>query len=137
MLNENELGYLGQIIDVDSLDLYLLLISRIKSAQWQLNSLFFLNDKFETNSKFLTKLGLMLNENGYSSEAAQVFERSLKLEVKDPSQVFYLISIYVNENKYDKIPELLEFALNEFSHIVGIKDKLNSVIKKLEPILIN
>ncbi|MBU0472742.1 MAG: glycosyltransferase family 2 protein [Bacteroidetes bacterium] len=136
-LNENELVYLSQIIDVDSLDLYLLLISRIESIQSQLNSLLFLNDKFETNSKFLTKLGLMLNENGYSSEAAQVFERSLKLEVKDPSQVFYLISIYVNENKYDKIPELLEFALNEFSHIVGVKDKLHSVIKKLEPILIN
>jgi len=136
-LSENELVYLSNIIDVDSLDLYLLLISRIKSIQSQLNSLFFLNDKFETNSKFLTKLGLMLNENGYSSEAAQVFERSLKLEVKDPSQVFYLISIYVNENKYDKIPELLEFALKEFSHIAGIKNKLQSVIKKLKPILIN
>lgn len=136
-LTESELIYLSKIIDVDSLDLYLLLISRIKSVQSQLNSLFFLNDKFETNSKFLTKLGLMLNENGYSSEAAQVFERSLRLEVKDPSQVFYLISIYVNENRYDKIPAILEFALNEFSHIVGIKDKLNSVIKKLEPILIN
>ncbi len=136
-LHEEEFSYLGQVVDVDSLDLYLLLISRIKSKQSQLNALFFLNDKFETTSKYLTRLGLSLYENEYRSEASQIFERSLTLEEKDPSQVFYLISIYVEENKYDKIPELLEFAMNEFSHIAGIQEKLNSVIKKLEPILIN
>ena len=136
-LYEEELSYLGEIVDIDSLELFLILISRIESKQSQLNALFFLNDKFEMNSKYLTRLGLSLYENEYRSEAAQIFERSLKLEVKDPSQVFYLISIYVDESKYEKIPELLEFAMNEFSHIPGIQEKLNNVIKKLEPILIN
>lgn len=136
-LYEEEFSYLGQSVNIDSLDLYLILISRIENKQSQLNALFFLNDKFEMNSKYLTRLGLSLYENEYRSEAMQIFERSLKLEVKDPSQVFYLISIYVDENRYDKIPELLEFAMNEFSHIAGIQEKLNSVIKKLEPILIN
>jgi len=109
----------------------------MENMQSQLNALFFLNDQFETTSKYLTRLGLSLYENRYNSEAAQVFERALKLEEKDPSQVFYLISIYVDENKYGEIPRLLEFAMNEFSHIVGIKEKIESVIKKLEPILIN
>ncbi len=136
-LSEEELSYLGRVVDVDSIDLYLILIARIESKQTQLNALFFLNDKFEMNSKYLTRLGLSLYENEYRGEATQIFERSLKLEEKDPSQVFYLISIYVDENKYEKIPELLEFAMNEFSHISGIQEKLNNVIKKLEPILIN
>ena len=134
---EEELSYLGKTVNIDSLDLFLTLISRIENKQFQLNALFFLNDKFETNSKFLSRLGLSLYENEYRTEAAQVFENSLRLEEKDPSQVFYLISIYVDENKYDKIPKLLEFAMNEFSHVDGIQEKLNKVIKKLEPILIN
>jgi glycosyltransferase involved in cell wall biosynthesis len=136
-LQDEELNYLGQKADVDSLDLYLLLIAGIESIQSQLNALFFFNDQFETSSKFLTRLGLSLYENSYNNEAAQVFERALKLEEKDPSQVFYLISIYVEENKYSEIPRLLEFAMTEFSHIAGIQKKIENVIKKLEPILIN
>jgi glycosyltransferase involved in cell wall biosynthesis len=136
-LSENELSYLSKVVDIESLDLYLVLISKIENKQVQLNALIFLNDKFETNSKYLTRLGLCLYENEYISEAANVFENSLRLEEKDPSQVFYLISIYVDENKYEKIPQLLEYAMEEFSHIDGIQEKLKSVIKKLEPILIN
>lgn len=136
-LQEEELNYLGQKADIDSLDLYLELISKIDNTQSQLNALFFFNDQFETTSKYLTRLGLSLYENSYNNEAAQVFERALKLEEKDPSQVFYLISIYVEENKYDEIPRLLEFAMNEFAHIVGMQEKIENVIKKLEPILIN
>ena len=136
-LTEDEFTHLGSSVDVDSLDLYLELIDRLNNKEAELNTLFFLHDTFETNAKYLTKLGLTLNENGFASEAIQVFENSLKLEEKDPSQVFYLISIYVNENVYEKIPDVLELAMNEFSHMVGFQEKLNKVIKKLEPILIN
>lgn len=136
-LSENELSYMSKIVDIESLDLYLVLISQIENQQVRLNALIFLNEKFETNSKYLTRLGLSLYENEYISEAANVFENSLRLEEKDPSQVFYLISIYVDGNKYEKIPQLLEYAMDEFSHIDGIQEKLKSVIKKLEPILIN
>ncbi|MCF6270659.1 MAG: glycosyltransferase [Melioribacteraceae bacterium] len=136
-LTEDEFAHLGSSVDVDSLDLYLNLISRLNNKEEELNTLFYLHDSFETNSKFLTKLGLTLDENGFSSEAIQVFENSLKLEEKDPSQVFYLISIYVNENVYEKIPDVLEYAMNNFKHIVGFQEKLNKMIKKLEPILIN
>lgn len=136
-LTEDEFLILSKVVDIDSLDLYLALISRLNNKEAELNSLFYLHDNFETNSKYLTKLGLTLNENGFASEAMQVFENSLKLEEKDPSQVFYLLSIYVDENLYEKIPDLLEFAMNEFSGINGFQEKLNRVIKKLEPILIN
>jgi glycosyltransferase involved in cell wall biosynthesis len=136
-LTDDEFSHLASLVDVDSLDLYLELIERLNDKEAELNTLFFLHDTFETNAKYLTKLGLTLNENGFASEAIQVFENSLRLEEKDPSQIFYLISIYVNENVYEKIPNVLELAMNEFSHIVGFQEKLNKVIKKLEPILIN
>lgn len=136
-LTEDEFAHLGSSVDVDSLDLYLELIARLNNNKAELNTLFYLHDNFERNSKFLTKLGLALNENGFASEAIQVFENSLKLEEKDPSQIFYLISIYVNENVYEKIPDVLEFAMNNFTHVVGFQEKLNKMIKKLEPILIN
>ncbi len=83
----------------------------------------FLTTNLKTTSKYLTRLGLSLYENRYNNEAAQVFERALKLEEKDPSQVFYLISIYVEENKYNEIPRLLEFAMNEFRTLLGYKKK--------------
>ena len=136
-LTEEEFFILSKVADVDSLDLYLSLIERLNDKEAKLNTLFYLHDNFETNSKFLTKLSLTLNENGFVSEAIQVLENSLRLEVKDPSQVFYLISFYVNENIYEKIPDVLEFAINEFSNLNGFQEKLNNVIKKLEPILIN
>jgi len=136
-LTEDEYAHLSSSVDVDSLDLYLELIVRLNNKEAELNTLFYLHDNFETNSKYLTKLGVTLNENGFASEAMQVFENSLKLEEKEPSQIFYLISIYVNEGVYEKIPDVLEFAMNNFNHIVGFQEKLNEVIKKLEPILIN
>lgn len=136
-LDENELEQLSNTINSDSLLLYLELISKIGNSQSQLNALLSLNDKFEKETKYLTKLGLSLHESGYKTEAIQIFENALKLEEKDPSHIFYLISIYVEENKHDKIPNLLDFALNEFLHIPGMQEKLTSVIQKLEPILTN
>ncbi len=136
-LTEDEYTHLGNSSNIDSLDLYLELVEKLENKETKLNTLFYLHDNFETNAKYLTKLGITLNENGFASEAIQVFENSLKLEEKDPSQVFYLISIYVNENLYEKIPDILELAMNEFSNMVGFQEKLTKVIKKLEPILIN
>ncbi|MCK5088270.1 MAG: hypothetical protein KAQ90_12150, partial [Melioribacteraceae bacterium] len=136
-LTTYELSMLEEFVNAESLDAYLAMIANISDKKIKLETLLSLNNKFEKNAKYLTALGLQMSNNGLMDEASRIFENSLQLKEKDPATIFYLVSIYVEKNDYEKIPNILEIAMNEFAHLGGFQEKLKLMMKKLEPILIN
>jgi hypothetical protein len=58
----------------------------------------------------------------------------LILKEKDPASVFYLISVYLQDNQLEKIPALLIMAEKEFGNIPEFNSKLEILKQKLNVI---
>ncbi|MEJ2613823.1 MAG: hypothetical protein P8Z35_02605, partial [Ignavibacteriaceae bacterium] len=69
--------------------------------------------------------------------AEKLFEESLTLNEKDPSSIFYLISVYLEENQYQKIPSLLMMAEKEFGNIPEFNSKFELLKQKLNTVFDN
>ena len=108
---------LKNIISEDNLDAVLVLLENDSDKQRALDLATAVKETFKGNSKYLKTLGLLYSENNMLGEAESIFEESLTLEEKDPAAVFYLISVLIQSNRLEKIPELLSFAEKEFGRI--------------------
>ena len=126
-----------KLIKTDNLDLFLILFERYKEKELSLEILKKIYTSFKDNSKFLKTLGLIYLENRSLNEAEKLFEESLTLNEKDPSSIFYLISIYLEENQYQKIPSLLMVAEKEFGNIPEFNSKFELLKQKLNAVFNN
>ena len=126
-----------KLITTDNLDLFLILFERYREKELSLEILKKIYTSFKDNSKFLKTLGLIYLENRSLNEAEKLFEESLTLNEKDPSSIFYLISIYLEENQYQKIPSLLMVAEKEFGNIPEFNSKFELLKQKLNAVFNN
>ena len=129
-----ELESLSQIISNDNLDMFLVLFEKYKEKRLVLEILIEIYNSFKENSKFLKTMGLLYLENNLHDKAIKLFEESLELKEKDPASVFYLISIYLEDNQLEKIPSLLILAEKEFRNIPEFNSKFEILKEKLNTI---
>ncbi len=134
---EFEEDEITRIISDDNLDMFLLLFEKYNEKELALELLKKVYSSFKDNSKFLKTVGLLYFENNFLHEAADLFEESLVLKEKDPASLFYLISIYLQENRPEKIPALLIMAEKEFANIPEFSSKFEILKQKLSTIFIN
>ncbi len=134
-LSEKEVQNIGSCINEENLDFYLQLLKGYSQNQKKIEIYLSLFEKFEKNSKFLSNVGLVLSENGLLEEAEGILETALALEQKDPSAVFYLISVYLQNEKYNKIGNVIEIAEKEFGTNPEIMQKLVVLKKKLNGLI--
>lgn len=86
-------------------------------------------------SAFLNSCGHSLLELGDERGAKIYFEKSLDIEIVDPSIIFFLISVYVSTDEIEKINKLLVKADEKFGNIPEINEKLEILKSKLSSIL--
>ena len=122
-------------VSKDNIDTILTLTENYIDKKLALELLLSIEKVFENNSKYLKTLGLLFSETNMFEESVDAFERSLKLEEKEPAAVFYLISVLVRNNKLEKIPGLLLFAEKEFGDILEFKKNFELLKEKLGAIL--
>ena len=130
-INENELNDLIPLISNNNLDMFLSLFEKYYEKRLSLELLKKIYGSFMNNSKFLKSLGLLYLENNFLNEAEKSFEESLELKEKDPSSVFYLVSVYLQDNQLEKIPALLIKAEKEFGNIPEFSSKFEILKQKL------
>jgi len=133
-ISEEEKKRLNEIINNDNLELFLTLISKL-DFQKRIGILFNMFEKFKDSTKFLVLTGISLMEAKSFEDAEEIFIYSLSLQEKDPSVIFYLISIYLETNRVDKIKETLKLAEENFGSNKLVMMKLNDIKSKLQPIL--
>ena len=91
---------------------------------------------FPQNTLVLNKFALALEEDNDFTKAEELLEKSLALNSEDPAVIFYLISIYLKSEQFNKIPNLIRIAEENFMNepvvlqrIEILKDKLRQFIK--------
>ncbi|MDP4173539.1 MAG: glycosyltransferase [Bacteroidota bacterium] len=134
-LLRSDFSRIASFINKDNLNLFLLLIENRKDKLAALEILCAVKTKFNDNAKFLIALGNLYYQNGNSDQGINCLKQSLELKQKDPSAVFYLISILLLQNQLSEIPEWLSFAEKQFGHIPVFKEKFQILLQKLGAII--
>ena len=124
-------------LSTDNIDTFLFLIEKYRDKQTALEILKSARSSFSGSSKFLKSLGVLYSENNLNAEAKNSLEESLSLEEKDPASVFYLISVLIQNNQTDKIPDLLLFAEKEFGRIPEFNSNFEILKQKLSVLFKN
>jgi tetratricopeptide (TPR) repeat protein len=130
-IEENNLKEFLECINKNNLNIFISILERYNNMESKIFILKAILTKFPLNSIILNKLGLVLANVKNIEEAVVAFEKSFEINPDDPSTVFYLISIYLQKNNFQKINALIEFAKNKFSDIPAIIEKLSTVEQKI------
>ncbi len=123
-------GYIPEINE-NNLELILTLIEDYEGSS-KIDFFRSLNQSFPENHAFLNRFGLVLYNLQMFNEAEEIFEKSFTL-TKNPSAVFYLISTYLQNNKFIKIKSTIENAERTFSGQKEIVARMEKLRKKIYP----
>jgi glycosyltransferase involved in cell wall biosynthesis len=107
-------------------------------------------NRFEGKLQMLNRLSSLLPNNSVIknsmadnyisrkmySEASDILEDLLQYDSKDPKALFNLISIYIQQDKMDRVYSLINTAKIEFQQNKLIQSKINSLENRLEQYLI-
>lgn len=91
-----------------------------------------LYEKYPDYPPLLIKFGQYLAENNNMGKAGELFEKALNSRCADPSVVFYLVSLYIRNNRLDKIKPLMEKALELYSANYEFMQKFEVLKQKLQ-----
>lgn len=122
-------------IDEDNIELLFAAIEKLPDKKNVLELIESIEENFNGKSIFYNKYGYLLLANGYLEEAENVLLKSLNINSNEFSSVFYLISIYVQQNRIDKILSLINEHRHNVETIPEIAAKLNAIEQKLKNIL--
>lgn len=133
LIKENQ-NLVNEIVSEQNLDFYLWLIGNYKYQDVKIVMLKNLAEKFNENVIIKNKLGLAYSQNKENKKAIEIFEDSLENFANEPSPAFYLISLYLEEKKFDKLNYLLDTCKTRYSndeiiqrHIKVVEDKIKNI----------
>jgi tetratricopeptide (TPR) repeat protein len=109
-IDEEDIKIFTSIIDNDNLEVFLSLFNTYTHTEIKAELLNLICKKFPNNSNLFNRYGLALSENGKNEEAENVFIESYRANPKEPSTIFYLTSIYIQNGKHHKIVPLIRDA---------------------------
>ncbi len=131
-IDEKEAVKFLQVINQNNLDLILTMLDKYDVSGSKIAVLKMLSDKFPNSSLIINKLGIALASIKEFSKSEMYLEKSLQINPNDPSTIFYLVSVYLQENKIQQITSLLESAEKKFSNKNVVLEKLKLIRQKLD-----
>lgn len=134
-INSIEVGKFCTAVNEDNLPLVLALIKSYQYKETAGLLLEGLKERFGNNSKYLNTYGLILVDLGKPEAAEKIFKKSLTLEEKEPATIFYLISLYVQRQKFEQITEIINIADKEFGNVPEVSVKIEQLKKKLSELI--
>lgn len=133
-LREIQINDAVEIINEQNLDFYLSFLNSSNSPQIKASLTEKLVDRFPGNVKLRNKYGLYLKDLKKTDKAIGVFKKTLDKYTKEPSPVFYLISIYLEQQNFTSLTNLIEesrikYADNKMfiNHLDNLETKINTI----------
>ena len=120
-----------EAVSAGNMELILEMLNSYSDNKFKTNLLREINRIFPGNSIVLNKLALSLASQIRFKEAEENLLKSYEANPADPSTVFYLASIFLQNNKPEKISPLISAAENTFRNMPEITARLQILKKKL------
>jgi glycosyltransferase involved in cell wall biosynthesis len=133
-IDENSLTELGEFINENSLEAYLILFEKFLSLDQIIPLMEKKIDKFSENPEYLMQLGNAYLASDQNSRALNIYNKLISLKNFNPSVYFYMVSIFIKTNKKEKILPLLKNAKEKFAFNEQLINSLNELENKLSPI---
>jgi tetratricopeptide (TPR) repeat protein len=118
-------------LNVNNIELITALLESYPDNQLKLDLLKALSERLPGNSSVLNKLGLCFVSQNKFREAEEYFLKSYEQNAYDPSTVFYLVSVFLQNNKAGQIPVLISSAEDTFRDIPEVASRLHILKQKL------
>jgi len=123
---------LSSLINDDNIELLFTLVNRYPDKKVVLNVVLNIADRFSSNSFFLSRYGLLLLECGLYEESEKVLEKSLQINPREYSSIFYIISVYIYLKKFDKIIPTIDAYRHVFKSNPEMHAKITALEQKLK-----
>jgi tetratricopeptide (TPR) repeat protein len=132
-LSYSNADLLNKLISSSHLSIILEIIKRCND-NLALNEIINLLLKFFPGSALLYRNLALLSVNSDNDKAIDILNKSLEIE-SDPTAYIHLISLYISKHDYTKVIESFNILQNRFSKNIRIKQKIDILREKLNPIL--
>jgi len=134
-ISNNDMANYCAVIDVNNLLFFLMLLKKHQNKKMVGGILEGIKDQFMKNAKFLSAYGLILLELEKYADAEEILKLGINVKDKDPATFFYLISLYVQQQKYDELGDVINQAEEEFKDFEELRDKINMLKTKLRTLV--
>ncbi len=131
MINQEEVSKYTFNVTDSNIEVILLLLQRYKNEESKLVIYESLYKQLPGNSLLLNNFGLFLSGRKQFTRAEEILEESFKIDSNNPSTVFYLISVYINNSNFQKIKPVLAKAEADFVDQPEVIEKIQTLKKKL------
>ncbi|MEE9432449.1 MAG: hypothetical protein V3V16_15490, partial [Melioribacteraceae bacterium] len=135
-LNISDVSVLISIVNDSSLDLAIKLFEQNSNIDFQLEFYSKIYDRYNKNLKYLLAFGAFLININQLEEAEMILKLTLENNEQNYSGIFYLTSIYVQQEDYAKLNELITFAEERIKMNSPYYLKLQVLKEKISPLLI-
>jgi len=135
LINKNELNELFNLLNEHNIEVILKIMERHNDNNLKLEFYSDIYNRFNNNSKYISSYGSFLISIGQLEEAEIILRTSLESENVNPAVIFYLISIYVEQGKLNKIKETILIGERITENNTLLKTRLNDIKNKIAPLL--
>lgn len=134
-ISTNELNEFSKYVSSSNSNLLFTLIDQYPYLDTKIELLSRVSENMQNVPEFLNTFGHALLEAGNFNRAKSLFERSISISIKDPSVIFYLVSIYVQLNQFENIESVILKAEETFNSIPVVMEKINILKSKLSQLI--
>ncbi|MCB0752765.1 MAG: glycosyltransferase family 2 protein [Ignavibacteriae bacterium] len=133
--NENDIYLLQEIIKDSSLELILKLLKKNNNVEFKLDFFSSIYDKFNSDIGYLTNFGEFLISINQLEEAELILKTSLEVNGNNIAAIFYLASIYVVSEDFQKLAEIIKIAEAKIAYNSPYFNKLQILKEKIAPLI--
>lgn len=131
-IDEAEITLLEVIAAPGNIEYLVPIISAYSIINIKIRILEKLKLKFPDNCTISSAYAISLLEVGKTGQSIELLEQLLNHPDVQPSVGFYLISIYINDGRYDEITRIIEFSESKFNMIPEAKAAIDLIKQKIE-----
>ncbi len=135
-LKDEDLSKYYDLIDEVNLNVVLSICRDYQKYGSKIKLLKFISPKFAKNVSFLNYYGQVLSEGKNYIEAEEVFESSYSQNPNEAPTIFFLVSVYLQNNKPEKIDIIIKEAEERFKNVPVIFEKINLLKNKLSGVVV-